>query len=159
MSVTGNILASYLRPRRVMRRMLDVGQREDRSIAILAGGCLVLFVAQWPRLARQATVTGEDLTQLLAYALFGTLFIMPLLMYGIAACTRLVARLFSGKGSWYGARLALFWTLLASSPLLLLWGLTIGFLGNGVEAQLVGGLWFFAFLAYWSLNLREAESG
>ncbi|MEL6551157.1 MAG: YIP1 family protein [Pseudomonadota bacterium] len=159
MPVTRDIVQSYRRPRTVMRRLLEAGQREDRAIAILLGACLMLFVASGPRLARQAELTGSDLTQDLVYAMFSSLFIMPLLLYGLAALSHLFARVVGGKGTWYGARLALFWTLLATSPLLLLWGLTQGFIGAGTEAQLTGGLWFASFLVLWSINLREAEQG
>ncbi|MEM6727226.1 MAG: YIP1 family protein [Pseudomonadota bacterium] len=159
MPVTSDIVQSYRRPRTVMRRLLDAGQREDRGIAILAGGCLMLFVASWPRLARQAEESGDDLAMLLAYSLFGTLFIMPLLFYGIAALSHLIVRPFGGQGTWYGARLALFWSLLATSPLVLLWGLVQGFIGAGLQASLVGALWLFTFLFFWSVNLREAERG
>ncbi|MEM9855515.1 MAG: YIP1 family protein [Pseudomonadota bacterium] len=159
MPVTSDIVQSYRRPRSVMRRLLDAGQREDRAIAILVGGCLMFFVASWPRLARQAETTGEDLAQLLAYALFGTIFILPLLCYGIAALSHLIARLIGGKGSWYGARLAFFWSLLATSPVLLLWGLTLGFIGPSLQSQIVSLLWFGVFILFWSINLREAERG
>ncbi|MGR3436859.1 MAG: Yip1 family protein [Shimia sp.] len=159
MSITTNILRSYTRPRQVMRRMLDGGDREDRAIAILAGGCLMLFVANWPRIAREAETTGGDLTQQLSYALFGTLFILPLLLYGIGAIGHILAKPFGGRGSWYGARLALFWALLATAPILVLWGLVQGFIGPGTQANLVGLLWFGAFLALWTINLREAERG
>ncbi|MEM6896738.1 MAG: YIP1 family protein [Pseudomonadota bacterium] len=157
MPVTSDIFQSYRRPRTVMRRLLDAGQREDRAIAILFGGCIMFFVASWPRLARQAELTGEDLAQLLAYAAFGTLFILPLLFYGLAALGHILMKPFGGKGDWYGARLALFWSLLATSPLLLLWGLTQGFIGAGLQSSIVGVLWFAVFLIFWSVNLREAE--
>ena len=159
MAVTRDIMRSYWRPRAVFRRLLSAGQREDRAIAILAGACLVFFVASWPRLARQAQETGEDLTMLLAYAMFTTLFILPLLLYGLAALARVVAKIVRGKGTWYTARLALFWSLLATTPVLLLWGLTQGFIGPGAEADAVGLLWFAVFLLFWSINMREAERG
>ncbi|MEO1703747.1 MAG: YIP1 family protein [Pseudomonadota bacterium] len=159
MPVTRDIVQTYRRPRSVMRRLLDAGQREDRAIAILLGGCFMLFVASWPRLAREAEVTGSDLTQDMAYALFATVFILPLVLYGIAALSHLLLKPFGVKGTWYGARLAFFWALLASSPLTLLWGLTHGFIGPGVQTQVTGALWFVVFLLFWSINLREAERG
>lgn len=159
MAVTRDIMRSYWRPRSVFRRLLDAGPREDRAIAILAGACLVFFVASWPRLARQAQETGEDLTMLLAYAMFTTLFMMPLLFYAIAAIARIVAKIFRGRGTWYTARLALFWSLLATTPILLLWGLTQGFIGPGGEADALGLLWFATFLLFWSITTREAERG
>ena len=81
----------------------------------------------------------------------------PLMAYGLAGLSHLVARAFGGRGSWYSARLALFWTLLATTPAWLLHGLVAGFIGPGPALQAVGGLLLVAFLTIWSLTLREAE--
>ena len=101
---------------------------------------------------------GEDLTGLMANTLFACLFFLPLIFYGIAAISHMIARLFGGKGTWYGARLALFWSFLAASPLMLLNGLVAGFVGEGLELQIVGLLWLVVFAAFWLINLRVAES-
>lgn len=157
MPVTTDIVQSYRRPRAVMRRLLAAGQREDRAIAILFAGCVILFVSQWPWRAREAHLTGTELIQLISSDIFALLFLLPLLMYGIGALSHIVARIFGGKGGWYAARLALFWSLLASSPLIVLSGLMKGFLGNGLEYSIVGAVWFAVFVIFWSLNLFEAE--
>ena len=65
----------------------------------------------------------------------------------------------TARGSAYGARLALFWTVLVVSPLMLLYGLTRGFIGNGPEATLVGVVVIVGFFAHWGLCLAEAEFG
>ena len=49
----------------------------------------------------------------------------------------------------YGARLALFWALLATTPLKLLEGLVAGFIGAGIELQIVGLLWLLVFAWFW----------
>lgn len=140
-----------------MRRILAAGPREDRAIATLAAGCLVLFVASWGRLAREAAETGQELVPLMSNTLYATLFVVPLLMYGIAALSHLIAKPFGAKGGWFAARMALFWTLLATSPLLILWGLTSGLIGPGPQEQITGLIWLVAFVVLWTLNLREAE--
>lgn len=141
-----------------MRRLLQAGQREDRALALLMGGAFLAFLFQLPRLSRQAHLQGEDLTGLMANTLFACLFFLPLIFYGIAAISHMIARLFGGKGTWYGARLALFWSFLAASPLMLLNGLVAGFVGEGLELQIVGLLWLVVFAAFWLINLRVAES-
>lgn len=83
---------------------------------------------------------------------------MPLLAYAIAAVTRLIARLFGGQGTWYSARLALFWALLATTPAWLFHGLVRGFIGPGPAEQLVGAGLLLAFLSIWGICLREAET-
>lgn len=142
-----------------MRRLLAAGPREDRALAILMGACLLVFIAQWPAISRRAHLEELELNALLAGALFGWLFIAPLGLYLLAALSHLVAKLFGGKGGWYGARLALFWSLLASTPLILLNGLVAGFIGKGAALSIVGLAWFGVFLWFWMASLRVAEQG
>ncbi|GAA6192541.1 YIP1 family protein [Phaeobacter sp. NW0010-22] len=157
MPVTTDILATYRGPGRVINRLLEMGQREDRALAILMAGCSMVFVAQMPRLAREAHLTGQELNMLLGGALLGWVIIAPLMFYIIAAVSHIVAQIFGGRGEWYGARLALFWALLAASPLLLLQGLVAGFIGPGTELNIVGGLWVAVFSWFWISGLRQAE--
>lgn len=158
MAVSTDIIATWRRPVQVMRKLLSMGRREDRALAILIAACFVIFIAQWPRLGRDAYFDPSvPLDARIGGALFAWMFWAPLLAYGLAGATHLVARLFGGKGSWYSARLALFWSLLATTPAWLLQGLVAGFIGPGPALQLVGALLLLAFLTIWSLTLREAE--
>lgn len=159
MAITTEILRTYRAPREVMRNLLADGPREDRAIAYLMGACFVIFVAQWPRLQREALANpeGPPLDALLAAALFGWLFLAPLIFYGLAALSHVVARLLGGQGTWWRSRMALFWTLLAISPLMLLNGLVAGFVGEGLELQITGGVTLLAFAAIWGISLSEAE--
>ena len=157
MPVTRDIVATYRGPRRVVRRLLDMGQREDRALVILVAACGVVFVAQWPRLAREAHLSGEALNPLLGGALMAWVFIAPLLLYALALISHGLALLIGGRGTAYGARLALFWAFLAASPLILLHGLVAGFVGPGPGLQGVGLIWCGVFLWFWISGLREAE--
>lgn len=157
MAVTRNISATYRGPGRVVAGLLALGQREDRALAYLMAGCLVVFVAQMPKLAREAHLTGEDLNMLMGATLLAWVFIAPLGFYCLAGISHLVAKIFRGQGTHYGARLALFWALLASSPLMLLNGLVAGFIGSGLELQVVGFLWFATFMWFWIGGLVAAE--
>lgn len=159
MPVTRDIAATYRGPGRVMRRLLDAGKREDRVLAFLMGGCALVFMSQWPVLSRRAHLEAQDLNEMLAGALFGWVFLAPLLLYVLAALTHLLAKPFGGQGSWYGARLALFWSFLASTPLILLNGLVAGFIGPGPGLSLVGAIWFGVFAWFWIRSLIVAESG
>lgn len=157
MSVTQDILASYRNPGAVVRRRLADGVREDRALVIVMLGCVLMFVAQWPRLARDSFVDGGDLQMRLGGALLGLVFIAPLLLYVLAAGVHLLARLFGGAGSGYATRYALFWALLASSPLVLLHGLVAGFVGPGVGLTCVGVVWLIAFVVFLVSGLRSAH--
>ncbi len=157
MAVTRNIRATYRRPGQVVTGLLAMGQREDRALAYLMAGCMVVFVAQMPRLAREAHLTGEDLDMLMGATLMAWIFIAPLVLYCIAGLSHLVAKAFKGGGTPFGARLALFWALLASSPLMLLNGLVAGFVGPGIELQAVGFLWFAFFMWFWLAGLVASQ--
>ena len=157
MPVTTDIVATYRGPRRVVRRLLAMGPREDRVLVILIAACAVVFIAQWPRLAREAHLSGQELNPLLGGALLGWIFLAPLLFYVIALISHAAARLLGARGTAYGARLALFWAFLAASPLILLHGLVAGFIGPGPGLQVVGLIWVGVFGWFWISGLREAE--
>ena len=159
MSLTTRILQTWRDPRAVMRGHLVQGAREDRALAILMGACLMVFVAQWPGLSRAAHLDPSvPLDARLSGALMGTLFLVPLLAYVLAAVSHLVARLMGGQGTWFGARMALFWSLLAVSPLMLFQGLVAGFVGPGPSATLSGLVVLAGFLFLWGNALIASES-
>jgi hypothetical protein len=146
MAVTLDILRAWRAPRTLIREKLGQGVREDRALAVLMGACLLFFVAQWPRLSREAFLHPEvPLDARMGGALMGWVFIAPLLFYAVGAGSHLVARVLGGKGTWFSARLALFWALLAVSPLVLLNGLVAGFIGEGPGATVVGVLVLLGF--------------
>ncbi|WP_223427233.1 YIP1 family protein [Tateyamaria pelophila] len=159
MAITRNIVATYRGPGRVVRRLLALGPREDRALAYLMGACVLIFIAQLPRLAREAHLTGQELNMLMGATLMAWVFIAPLLLYTIALLARGVGRILRGQGTAYGARLALFWALLASTPLILLHGLTAGFVGPGIELQAVGVLWCACFFWFWISGSIAQERG
>jgi hypothetical protein len=159
MSVSRDIVATWTGPRRVMRRLLDQGRREDRALVFVMGACFLIFVAQWPRLSREAYLDPSvPLDARIGGALMGWLLIAPLAAYGLAAFSHAVARLFRGVGTWYSARLALFWTMLATTPAWLFYGLVTGFIGPGPASTAVGLVLLLAFGAIWGMSLWEAET-
>jgi hypothetical protein len=157
MALTSDIVEGWRHPRRVVRRHLARGVSEPFAFSLLAVFLLVAFIAQWPVASRAVHLQPEVLmTQRLVAAGLGVLATIPL-WYGLAALSHLVARAFGGQGGWYGARIALFWSLVAISPMVLLQGLVGGFLGQGVQATALGLVVLAAFLALWLAAMREAE--
>ncbi len=156
--MTSDIARTYRAPGRVLRERLSRGATEAHALAILLAACALMFVAQWPRLSRLAF---EDptipLQARLSGALLGWLFIMPLVFYLIAPLPRLIARLLGGQGTWFGARLALFWAALAAAPLWLLNGLVLGFIGPGPAATLTATIAGLAFAVFWGAGLWQIE--
>lgn len=157
MAVTADIAATYRGPGRVMQRLLSMGEREDRALAFVMAACVLVFIAQLPRLSREAHLTGQELNMLLGGTLLAWVMIAPLLLYVVAAISHAIAKLLGGKGSWYGARVALFWALLASTPLLLLHGLVAGMVGRGPALDAVGLVWVVVFSWFWVGGLLQAE--
>lgn len=158
MAVSRELFASWRRPRATLRRQLAGGQREDRVLVYLMAACLVIFLSTLPGLAREAYLDpAVPLEARIGGALVAWMFLAPLMFYGLAALSHLLARALGGRGSGFGARLALFWTLLAVSPLWLLQGLVAGFIGPGPALTLVSSVLAVAFLAIWLLSLAEAE--
>ena len=163
MAVTTDIMRTWRSPRVVMRELLAHGQREDRAIAYVMIACLILYVAQWPRLKRieQFELLGpdgaSDFQMNAGIAFFAMVIVWPLGLYILAALTHLMAKIFKAKGTHYRARLALFWSFLATTPVGLLHGLTVGLIGQGPAAHLVGLIWGAAFFVIWSQCFRVAE--
>ncbi|WP_322865837.1 YIP1 family protein [Aquicoccus sp. G2-2] len=149
MSVLVNIAGSYPRPGKVIRRLLAGGVREDRAFAVLMAGCAIVFVSHWPKLARDAHLNGTPLNPALGGALMAWLIIMPLVFYLLGFLAWALMRGLGGKPSLFGARLALFWALLASAPLLLAHGLAAGYVGAGAVQTGLAALWLAAFIWIW----------
>lgn len=143
-------------PRAVVREQLAHGPNEARALAFLMIGCALVFVAQWPRLMREAQLTGDDFTRLVAYALLAWLTIWPLAFYALAGLTHAISRALGGQGTPFGARLAMFWSWLAAAPLGLLTGVLAGFTGASILTNLAGILWMAVFVAFWWQSHREA---
>ncbi|MCX7888481.1 MAG: YIP1 family protein [Rhodobacteraceae bacterium] len=160
MAVTTDILQSYRDPGGVMRRMLAQGPREDRAAAVLMLAAALIFVAGLAPARRAALLDPTvPLEALVAGRLMAAVFVMPLVAYAVAWASHLVARLMGGRGSAHGARLALFWALLAVSPLMLVQGLIAGLAGPGPALTLSGAVVFGAFLWIWFGGLRAAAFG
>lgn len=158
MAVSTDIFQSWRRPRVVMRRLLDMGQREDRALAFLMAGSFIAFVSQWPRLSREAHLSGTDMGEAVGPLLVGTMIVGPLFYYLVSILVWGGLRVFGSQIAAYRVRLALFWAILASAPAMLLYGLTRGFIGQGPEATLVGVVWAVGFLFILIQSLREAAT-
>jgi hypothetical protein len=157
MAVSRDITATYRRPQAVYSRLLARGPREDLGLVYLMAGCVLLFIAHLPRLAREAHLGGQDLNMLMAGSLMALVFIAPLLFYGLALASYWILRGLRGRATGFGTRLALFWALLAVSPLTLLNGLVAGFIGAGPAQNSVAYLWFVAFVWFWGNGLWAAH--
>lgn len=157
MAVTTDILSSWRNPRQGIRRHLARGVSEPFAFSLLLVFLVLAFVGQWPQAAREAFLAGETSAapRVLARGL-AVLATIPF-WYALAAAGRLGGRLLGGQGTWYAARLALFWALATVSPLMLLQGLVAGMIGPGPGLWLILALVGAAFLWLWLTMLHEVE--
>jgi hypothetical protein len=142
-----------------MREHLARGAQESRSLAFLMLACLLVLISQWPRHARTVQTEGDEFSRLVAYDILAWMVIWPLIFYALAWMTHRLSRAMGGRGSPAGARLALFWSWLAASPLGLLTGAMAGFTGASALTNLAGILWLAVFAGFWWLSQREAARG
>ena len=154
MSVVRDIVRTYRAPRDVLARRISGPPREDRALAILMGACALIFIAQWPRLSREAFLDPTiAFDARLAGALFGWIMVMPLVFYTVAMVAQFVLHTLGASGRGYASRMALFWALLASTPLWLLAGLIAGFVGPGAGLTITSGAALAAFTLFWMAGL------
>lgn len=159
MSASTELIASWRHPRAGVRRHLARGVSESFAFSLLLVFLILAFVGQWPQAAREAFLAGEPsaLPRILPRAL-AVLATIPL-WYGLAALGHLLARAAGGQGTWYGARIALFWALATTGPLMLLQGLVAGMIGPGPALWAVSSLAGLGFFWLWLTMLHEAERG
>lgn len=141
-----------------MRRFRDDGADDGLALTWLVVAAILFFIAQLPGLSRDLHLAeASDTFYPQALGRFFGVMVAALVAYPLAALTHLVARAIGGKGRWLDARLALFWALLASAPLVLFQGLVAGFIGPGAQLTLVSVLTGIAFLWIWINGLVELE--
>jgi len=158
MKIIPDMLRAWRYPRQVMRGLLAQGLREDRALVFVMTGCLLMFVAQWPRLMRESL--AEPLVPFdarVGAALLGWIFLAPLFFYAFAAISHLVSVVFGGRDSWLSARLALFWAVLAASPVWLLNGLVTAFAGPAWMQTLTAAIALAGLAMIWLTSFIEAS--
>lgn len=138
MSLTRDMLQSYRRPSGPFTRQLREGVSESRILAYLMISVLVIFVAQLPRLSREAYLDPSIAFEArVGAAIMGWLFLMPLVLYALSFILVIVQKLIRMKSHAFTTRMALFWSLLLSTPLWLLQGLVAAMIGAGPALTLV----------------------
>ena len=160
MSVVLDILRTYRAPREVQARRMSGAPREDRALAVLLAACALIFVAQWPRLARESHLDPSvGLDARLAGALFAWVMILPLVFYALAFLIHIGLKVFGNDAPGFPVRMAVFWALLASTPVWLLCGLLAGFApGAGFVAVSTLALFLVPLFAGAGLmNLRAGQ--
>lgn len=157
MAASTDMLRAWRAPRASIRSHLARGVSEPFAFSLLVVFLILAFVGYWPVAARETFLAQDPsvLPRMLARAL-ALLATIPF-WYGLAALSRLLARTFGGQGNWYGARLALFWALAVTGPLMLLLGLVEAMIGSGMQLAITRAVIGVAFLVIWLVMLHEVE--
>ena len=154
MSLINNIVKSYWRPQDVFDDFHHHEFGESHALGFLTGGCAMAFTSHWPTLARKSHLTSEPLDMMLGGALFGWVFVAPLLLYMLAAALSVCLAILGLRRKGRLVRLSLFWAFLASGPIMLVYGLVSGFLGQGTASSGLGLLWIAVFIWFLVCGFR-----
>jgi len=157
-ALTSDIVATYRGPATVVRRFLAQGRNEVRGLLFMLIAGVLMFVAVTPYQAREAQLDPDiPLQARLYWSAFFYILIVPILVYLFAAVIWFLARVARRRVTGYQIRFTLIWALLASTPVMLLMGLTAGFIGPGIQLQLLGFVWLGVFGWFWSAGLLSAD--
>ncbi|MCF6272541.1 MAG: YIP1 family protein [Rhodobacteraceae bacterium] len=133
---------------------------EERVLIYVVIASLIFFIARSPELLRLSMAAASDDVSgaaLFVTNLVGSFFFAPLMLYGLAALSHILARLFGGKGRFFDARLGLFWSLLLVSPLALVSTVVQMALPYEIVAQGMALFMFLLFSYVWASCLSVAE--
>ena len=157
MALTNDIVATYKGPSKVIGRFLGQGRNEVRALLFVLIAGLLMFIAAAPYQAREAQLNPDGPLEVRLYwSAFLFIFIVPLLLYLLAAVIWVVSKVARMPVSGYQVRFTLFWALLASAPVMLLLGLVAGMIGPGIQLQITGFAWVGVFLWFWLSGLITA---
>ena len=137
-SFLGNIFLAY-RDFSNSFRMLNSTRVSERTLLFLAfTGTVILFMANIPvQVATSQDVVDVDAKVYLGLITFVSIFFIPLFLYFVSGLLFVLLRLFGGLATFTEFRLALFWAVNVSGPLLVLNGLLTGFFYKSVAIEYV----------------------
>lgn len=122
-TITGQVIGAYRDLRASFEAQLGAGYGEERLLAYVALACLLAFVAGIPAALRTGAFVedGQLLPGIIAGRFVAMVLFGPLFLYGFAALTHVIAVFtFGGRGDYFSARVAFFWSLILGVPLLLI---------------------------------------
>lgn len=158
MALTQDIIATYKGPGRVVARFLAQGRNEVRTLLFVLIAGVMMFVSSTPYQAREAELDPDiPLVARMYWSAFLYILILPILLYLFALLIWGLARIARRQVTGYEVRFTLVWALLASTPVMLLLGLTAGFIGPSIQLQVVGYIWLAVFGWFWAAGMLTAD--
>ena len=122
--------------------------------------CVISFLARLPGLVELHKVSdlNQPLQAFLTASLVTGIFFAPIFFYVLAAISHLIAKLVGGQGTSQSARLALFWSLIAMQPLLILTQTLGTLIGPNMVTQMMSFVAGAFFLWVWITGIRVTSS-
>lgn len=158
MALTQDIMATYKGPGRVVARFLAQGRNEVRALLFLLIAGVLMFIASMPYQAREAQIDLDvPLAARMYWSALFCVFMMPIFLYLFSIVIWGLARIARRQVTGFEIRFTLIWALLASTPVLLVMGLVAGFIGSGIQLQVVGYVWIGVFGWFWAAGLLSAD--
>lgn len=157
MALVDDIIRGHYAPRKPLEDQRDTIGNEVLTLAMALAFGFLSFVAAVPGLVVEARLLDKPVSAIMLPSAFGTLALLPLFTYLIAAIQRGIARLLGGQGTGAEARRGLVWSLLVSSPWVLLSGLISEIAPEWLQFAIA--LTALAiFLTNWSVAIRLFET-
>jgi hypothetical protein len=158
MPVTTDIVATWRRPGAVFDRLIRAGRREDLALSYAITGGILHFIAATPSAARMAYLDPSvPLEARLFWLAMTFVFLVPLVTWFATMFVGWLAKLTGSVDFGYRLRLTLFWSLVAAAPAALLMGMTLGFIGHGLEYSITAFFWVGAVLVFVFKGLTRLE--
>lgn len=147
--IVARLIRTWRSPARVMRAQASLSEGGLMMVLFLA--MALTFLAQLPMHRRMAILDPSIPSEGWAFGTLVGLILAALLAYVLAALVALILR---RRISGHASRVALFWSVLAVSPLMLLAGLGEGYLGAGPPITALRYFAFAAFMWFWICGIR-----
>lgn len=148
--IVARLLLTWRAPSRVMRAQAALS--DPALLVVLLAAMALFFLAKLPVHNRAAMIDPAiPVEARVGGALVGIMVLAPLLAYGLAALVSVLSR---RRIPGHASRVALFWSLMAISPAMLLCGLIEGYLGASTGLRLLQLATFAAFLRFWLAGLN-----
>ena len=160
MPVANDIAQTYLNPRIVFQKRLELTVSEGRAYAYLLAGCFVHFISRLPELANTHLFGDSGISFIAASSgyFLGLVIFGPFLFFLLACVANLLARLANRRCSWRNSRIVLFWAFLAASPLALFNGIASAAIGIDSISWILQVAQGSAFLVFWVLGMSVAST-
>lgn len=127
--VLARVAHGWRDPRASVRSVLDANPSEATILSLVMLAALLSFVGRTFLLFAESGVASEAggsapdpeaIRGRLGAQFIGAMFFAPLMLYGVAALTRMIGRAAGGSGDWVACRAAIAWAGMLTAPLLLL---------------------------------------